>query len=80
LKTNRILEVVSKRPIEEPRRILVTYTASAREAAFRKAKELREQEHGLMVETRLVAEGNSGVSKADGSAYQQVFEFGQRSI
>jgi len=71
LKTNRILEVVSKRPVEEPKRILITYTASARDEAFRKANELREQ-NKVMVETRLLrdeslsreTEGTSGREKA----------------
>jgi ATP phosphoribosyltransferase regulatory subunit len=84
LKTNRILEVVSKHPTEEPSRVLITYTASKREDAFRKAKELR-QEDNVMVETRLLAgssEGQEtarladGTYKVNGIAYQSVIEIG----
>ncbi|MDF2962194.1 MAG: regulatory subunit of phosphoribosyltransferase [Paenibacillus sp.] len=89
LKTNRILEVVSKQPIEEPNRVLIMYTAAAREEAFRKASELRLKE-SMMVETRLVAEGspgqetaklvtarlNDGTYSVNGIAYQDVIEFG----
>ncbi|MFD0679983.1 MULTISPECIES: ATP phosphoribosyltransferase regulatory subunit [unclassified Paenibacillus] len=89
LKTNRILEVVSKRPIEEPHRVLITYTASKREEAFRRAKELRDQERS-MVETRLVSDfidGNQaqqlvavrqldGTYSVNGIAYQKVIEIG----
>ncbi|TDF97015.1 ATP phosphoribosyltransferase regulatory subunit [Paenibacillus piri] len=89
LKTNRILEVVSKRPVEEPKRVLIAYTASSRVEAFLQAKRLREQENAV-VETRLIADESIGqatgrlvMTKLDnetysvgGIVYHDVIEFG----
>jgi ATP phosphoribosyltransferase regulatory subunit len=84
LKTNRILEVISKQPAESSFRILVAYKATGRKEAFLKAQELRSQE-GAKVETRLMADGSSSLATArtenglflvDGIVYGDVIEFG----
>ncbi|OXM85018.1 ATP phosphoribosyltransferase regulatory subunit [Paenibacillus rigui] len=82
LKTNRILEVVSKQPNEPLQRILVAYTAAQREAAFAKARELRALD-GVMVETRLtegatieaVRQGDDSY-RVNGIVYQDVIQLG----
>ncbi|GIP34281.1 ATP phosphoribosyltransferase regulatory subunit [Paenibacillus sp. J2TS4] len=53
LKTDRILEAVSKLSVDRLRRVLVAYTANGRKAAFNCAAQLRE-ESGVQVETRRV--------------------------
>jgi ATP phosphoribosyltransferase regulatory subunit len=82
LKTNRILEVVSKQPTEVPERILVAYSAASREEAFAKAKELRSRE-GVMVETRLVdgvkieaVRLDDASYRVNGVVYQDVIQLG----
>lgn len=82
LKTNRILEVVSKQPIASPDRILIAYTAEYRVEAFAKAKELRSRE-GVMVETRLTDRGKLEAIRLDGGSflvngvpYQEVIQLG----
>lgn len=83
LKTNRILEVVSKQPIESSFRVLIAYKASGREAAFRTAKELRARE-GTKVETRLLSEEDGQLAAVrlddetfvvNGVSYGDVIEF-----
>ncbi|MEK3718987.1 ATP phosphoribosyltransferase regulatory subunit [Paenibacillus sp. FSL H8-0034] len=83
LKTNRILEVVSKQPIESSFRVLIAYKASGREAAFRTAKELRARE-GTKVETRLLSEQDGQLAAVrldddtfvvNGVSYGDVIEF-----
>lgn len=84
LKTNRILEAVSKQPIESPAKVLIAYTAAKRAEAFKKAQELRLQD-GSKVETRLIPDKTNGfeaVRKDDGTfsvngaIYHNVIEFG----
>jgi ATP phosphoribosyltransferase regulatory subunit len=84
LKTNRILEVVSKHPVEQPYRLLIAYKASKRDQAFQTAKEKRGQA-GIMVETRLLPDGVKALNAVrqednsflvDGVSYQDVIEFG----
>lgn len=58
LKTNRILEVISKDELEQPYPVLVAYDADHREEALQLAKEMRSRE-GVMVITRLVASGDT---------------------
>lgn len=53
LKTNRILELLSRSASEEPYRVLIVYTKKNREQALRTAADFRTKE-GFMVETRLV--------------------------
>ncbi|MEK3911860.1 ATP phosphoribosyltransferase regulatory subunit [Paenibacillus sp. FSL H7-0331] len=83
LKTNRILEVVSKQPSESSFRVLIAYKASGREAAFRTAKELRARE-GTKVETRLLSEEDGQLAAVrldddtfvvNGVSYGDVIEF-----
>lgn len=83
LKTNRILEVVSKQPIESSFRVLIAYKASGREAAFRTAKELRARE-GTKVETRLLSDEDGQLAAVrldddtfvvNGVSYGDVIEF-----
>lgn len=84
LKTNRILEVVGKRPAEvTARRVLVAYTAECREEALREASALRARE-GWMVETRLLEQEGAlqgkepqddGSFRVQGTIYQDVIEF-----
>ncbi|MFH5187446.1 ATP phosphoribosyltransferase regulatory subunit [Paenibacillus sp. TAB 01] len=82
LKTNRILEVVSKQPTQAPERLLITYTAASRAEAFAKAKELRSGE-GVMVETRLTPDGKieavrSGDAsfRVNGVTYKDIIQLG----
>ncbi len=84
LKTDRILEAVSKLPAERPRRILVAYTAEGRKAAFARASELR-QGAGIQVEARRVdGEWNGEAEQPDadglyryaGKLYDEVYYFG----
>jgi ATP phosphoribosyltransferase regulatory subunit len=83
LKTNRILEVISKKPTESSLRILITYKAAQRKDAFHKAQELRSQ-GGTKVETRLLADDaqvaavrvEDGTFLVNGTAYGDVIEFG----
>lgn len=56
LKTNRILEVISKETLEPPYRVLIAYDIEHREEALQCAKEIRTRE-GVMVVTRLIASG-----------------------
>jgi ATP phosphoribosyltransferase regulatory subunit len=85
LKTNRILEVISKDgEAEAPYRILIAYTAKHRGEALQCAAEMRKRE-GVMVETRLISSGREGYSieprqddtySVQGIVYQDVIEFG----
>ncbi|WP_079914632.1 ATP phosphoribosyltransferase regulatory subunit [Paenibacillus sp. 32352] len=84
LKTNRILEAVSKQPIITPSKVLIAYTASKRGEAFKKAHEMRQQ-GGTMVETRLIPDRlnefqpvrkDDGTFFVNGAIYQDVIEFG----
>ncbi|WP_240421543.1 ATP phosphoribosyltransferase regulatory subunit [Paenibacillus periandrae] len=83
LKTNRILEVVSKQPIESSYRVLIAYKASGRADAFRMAKELRARE-GTKVETRLLSDEDGQLPAVrldddtfvvNGVSYGDVIEF-----
>ncbi|MFC0211874.1 ATP phosphoribosyltransferase regulatory subunit [Paenibacillus chartarius] len=67
LKTNRILEVVSREPGEQPHRMLLLYDAAHRAEAFRTAADLRSRD-GMLVETRLVAGGSTGEARTSDGA------------
>jgi ATP phosphoribosyltransferase regulatory subunit len=84
LKTNRILEVISKQPTESKYRVLILYKASQRTDAFRTAKDLRARE-GTMVETKLLTplDAKMTIERLDddtflvnGVAFGDVIEFG----
>ncbi|WP_284643410.1 ATP phosphoribosyltransferase regulatory subunit [Paenibacillus silviterrae] len=84
LKTNRILEAVSKYGTPEaPYRILIAYTAAQRQEALQTAADMRHRE-GVMVETRLLDEAGSfraelqpdETYRVNGVIYQDVIEFG----
>lgn len=85
LKTNRILEVISKDgEAETPYRILIAYTAEHRAEALKCAAQMRARE-GVMVETRLLSSDREGYSvepqqddtyRVQGIVYQDVIEFG----
>ncbi|MNH91827.1 ATP phosphoribosyltransferase regulatory subunit [compost metagenome] len=69
LKTNRILEVISKETVQEPARTLVTYHESHREAALQYAQGLRAE--GSIVVTRL-ANGNEPVADQEAADNESV--------
>jgi ATP phosphoribosyltransferase regulatory subunit len=83
LKTNRILEVTAKQPVEGSYRVLVVYNEEGRKDAFQAARDMRAQT-GKCVETRLVAGGKSEFSmetleqdayRVRGKLYRNVSEF-----
>ncbi|TBL69820.1 ATP phosphoribosyltransferase regulatory subunit [Paenibacillus thalictri] len=82
LKTNRIMEVVSKGPAALPQCTLIAYTAVNRTHALRSAMDMRAS-GGQPVETRLVRDSESwsveelasGAYRVQGKLYRQVIEF-----
>lgn len=75
LKTNRILEIVEQNEVQQPERYLIVYEASGRQAALKRATELREQQ-GVMVETRLVQKVNDiEQNEQYGQQYEQILRF-----
>jgi ATP phosphoribosyltransferase regulatory subunit len=68
LRTNRIMEVVSRDAVDESKRTLILYTASQREDALHHARTLRAKS-GAVVETILVGEGEQPEVRLDGESY-----------
>lgn len=65
LKTNRILEALSKDAVSQPYRTLIVYDAKHREEALRRAQEMRGLD-GAVVITRLIPAGDGlALSKAE---------------
>lgn len=79
LKTNRILEAISKDGVvQSPRRTLIVYNSAHRVEALQQAQELRARDGGVVV-TKLVAEGGAdwtsdtdGRIVVDGVAYSEI--------
>jgi ATP phosphoribosyltransferase regulatory subunit len=81
LKTNRILELLSRETSEEPYRVLIAYNAKGREQALKTAADFRKK-NGLMVETRSIKEPLAGLKvidedqyEIDGVIYHDVIQF-----
>jgi ATP phosphoribosyltransferase regulatory subunit len=68
LKTNRILEVLSKETIEPPYRTLIVYNADHRVEALQCAQEMRTRE-GVVVVTRLVEPGDEAFEAEENGAF-----------
>lgn len=85
LKTNRILDISSRRAEEESYRVLIVYTPPHREDALQYAQQLRHRE-GLTVETVRLAEGEEAelaisgqeAFRFRGTVYQDVVQFTER--
>ncbi|UJF33076.1 ATP phosphoribosyltransferase regulatory subunit [Paenibacillus hexagrammi] len=58
LKTNRILEVIGKEPVDQPERELILYSAANRAEALKLAQERRDRE-GRIVVTQLVSDSQT---------------------
>lgn len=84
LKTNRILEVLARQPVEHLRRIAVVYFEGRRREALRRARELRDGSDCMVITLKSETEGqaveirkleNGGVL-VGGSFYDEVVVFG----
>lgn len=82
LKTSRILEVADEEEAA-PLPVLIVYTASRREEAFRRAAELRSGKGGAVV-TRLMPDGSAGMNvergpdgmyRTGGASYKEIIDY-----
>lgn len=84
LKTNRILEVIGKQPVEKPKSALFVYKASHRREALQAAQQWRDCTDGIAITRKLDSEGESldlqqeadGAYTVDGVRYDDVMMFG----